>query len=87
MNKLDLKSKLVIENERHNEQLFMEVIPDGAENKNLVAISFVEHDRGIILSNNRNEDDTEAEFFWLNKFNLGLLVDYLKNIHSNMKDE
>lgn len=83
--KNNFDSELILGN-ACREQNGMRVFPDGTVNKDLVGFTFTH--RGELLSMcDRPVGEGEEEYFHLDKFNLGCLIDYLKRIYDDMDDK
>jgi hypothetical protein len=64
----------------------MRVFPDSAGiNKDLIGFTFSHEDKLLTMCD-EPVDGNAQEYFHLDKFNLGCLIDYLKRIYDDMGD-
>jgi len=80
-----MNSELILENDQR-EQNNMRVFPDSAgREKDLVGFTFSYKDKLLTMCDEQVDGDAQ-EYFHLDKFNLGCLIDYLKRIYDDMGD-
>lgn len=80
-----MNSELILENvERETNK--MRVFADSVMNKDLVGFTFTHEDELLTMCNEPIEGNGE-QYFHLNKFNVGCLIDYLKRIYDNMDND
>ncbi len=84
--KNQMNSELILENDQR-ETNKMRVFPDiaGIPYKDLVGFTFSHKDKLLTMCDEPVDGDGQ-EYFHLDKFNLGCLIDYLKRIHDDMVD-
>ncbi len=80
--KNQLNSELTLENDQREENK-MVVMPDRASTKDLVGFTF-SYEGKLISMCDEDVDGEGQEYFHLDKFNLGCLIDYLKRIYDDM---
>ena len=81
--KNQMNSELILENDQR-ETNKMRVFPDSAGmEKDLVGFTF-SHDGKLLTMCDEPVDGNAQEYFHLDKFNLGCLIDYLKRIYDDM---
>jgi len=81
-----MNSELILENDLR-ETNKMRVFPDssGIAEKDLVGFTFSHKDKLLTMCDEPIGENAE-EYFHLDKFNLGCLIDYLKRIYDDMGD-
>lgn len=82
--KNQMNSELILENALR-ERNKMIVFADSAVNKDLVGFTF-SHEDELLTMCDEPVDGNAQEYFHLDKFNLGCLIDYLKRIYDDMED-
>ncbi len=80
-----MNSELILENvERETNK--MRVFADSGMSKDLVGFTFTHEDELLTMCNEPIDGNGE-QYFHLNKFNVGCLIDYLKRIYDNMDND
>ena len=83
--KNQMNSELILENDLR-ERNKMQVFPDSAGmDKDLVGFAFSYKEKLLTMCDEPVDGDAQ-EYFHLDKFNLGCLIDYLKRIYDDMGD-
>lgn len=81
-----MNSELILENDQREENK-MRVFPDSAGmKKDLVGFVFTYKGEDLTMCDDPVDGEGE-EYFHLDKFNVGCLIDYLKRIHDDMEDD
>jgi len=81
--KNQMNSELILQNALI-ERSEIRVFPDSCK-QDLVGFTFSYEDKFINMKRNDSTDNAE-EYFHLDKFNLGCLIDYLKRIYDDMEN-
>jgi len=77
-----LNSQLILENS-NREQNKMTIFPDDINYEGQVGFTFSDQGELLTMCNTPISGDQE-QYFHLDKFNVGCLIDYLKRIHDAM---
>ena len=78
--KCEITSELVLENTQRDENR-LTIFPDQSA-IDLVGFKISDKSEPILLCNDKS--DISANYFHLDKFSVGCLIDYLKRIHDEM---
>ena len=81
--KNNFNTHLLLENPQREENILSVFTDIG--NQDLVGLTITHEEKELTLCNNEISGNAE-EFFHLDKFQVGCLIDYLKRIYDDMED-